>query len=154
MKFISDVSKDIVVIAQREPVLMVTRLYTFLHDFCFYGTIPPPKSHTIWFFLAHCQNPCLDFPFSLKKREGKVKVTLIGYFNDCLFTETSTVPAQADEQQVIYTKKNRVQSQKHVATLMRQQWSNIIFDDVVTLYAAKMVRSQENKEFRNVLLDN
>ena len=41
--------------------------------FVFDGTIHPPKSHTICFLLAHCQNPCHDFPFSLKKRREKKK---------------------------------------------------------------------------------
>ena len=91
MKFISDVSKDIL-FAHQEPFLMVT----FLHDFCFYGTIHPPKSHTNCFYLAHCQNPCHEFLFLWKKRKEKVKVTSIEYFNVCRFTETSTVPAQAD----------------------------------------------------------
>ena len=70
MKFISDVSKDIILLAQQEPFWMVQD-YTFLHDFCFYGTIHPPKSHTICFFLANCQNPFNDFLFLWGKKEKK-----------------------------------------------------------------------------------
>ena len=54
--------------------------YTFQHDFRFYGTIiiHPRKSHTIcFFFLAYCQNPCHDFPFSLKKKKRKSDIDWI-----------------------------------------------------------------------------
>ena len=94
MQFISDLSKDITRLAQQEPFLMVTRLHIPAW-FLFSWHNSSPKSHTICFFLAHCQNPCHEFLFIWGKKE-KVKVTLIEYFNDCLFTETSTVPAQAD----------------------------------------------------------
>ena len=81
---------------QSEPFLIVTRLHSCM-IFVFMAQFIPPNPTQFAFFLAYCQNPCHDFPFSLKKRKEKVKVSLSGYFNDdCLFTGTTTVPARAD----------------------------------------------------------
>ena len=96
MKFISDVSKDIILIAQHARTFFDGHKIT--HScmiFVFMAQFIPPNATQFVFFLHTVRIGCLDLPFSLKKRKQKVKVTLIGYFNDCLFTATSTVPAQA-----------------------------------------------------------
>ena len=96
VKFISDLSKDIILLAQRQPFLMVTRLHSpaWLLFLCL-NSIPNPTQFA--FFLHTVRIPGVTFLFLWKgKRKENVKVILIGYFNDCLFTETSTVPAQAD----------------------------------------------------------
>ena len=67
MKFISDLSKDIILLAQREPFLIVTRLHSCM-IFVFMAQFIPPDPSQFAFFLAYCQNPSHDFPFSLKKK--------------------------------------------------------------------------------------
>ena len=63
-------------------------IFVFMAQF-----IPPnPAQLILFFFVTLCRSP---LPFG-KKRKEKVKVTLIAYFSDCLFTETSTVSAQGD----------------------------------------------------------
>ena len=90
MKFISDVGKDIILLAQQEPFLMVTRLQIpawFL--FWWHNNHSSPQIPHNLFFSCTLSESLPWLPFSLgKKRKEKVKVTLIGYFNDCLFTGT------------------------------------------------------------------
>ena len=98
--------------------------------------IPLNPIQIICFFLAHCQNPCHDFPFSLgKKRKEKVTVTLIGYFNDCLFTETSTVSAQ-EEPSLVLEKcchPDETTMERH------------IFNDVLTLCSKNGKKSRKQR---------
>ena len=75
--------------------LMVTRLHIPACFLFLWHNSSPQIPHKLFFSCTLSESlPWL--PFSVKRRKGKVKVILIGYFNDCLFTETSTVPDQAD----------------------------------------------------------
>ena len=69
-------------------------MWTIIVIDVFYGTICVPNFTQFQFFSSHAQNPCHDFPFPLRKSKEIVKVTLIGSFNDFLFRETATSPAQ------------------------------------------------------------
>ena len=54
----------------------------------------PQISHYFNFFLDMVRIPAMTFLLLLSKRKEIAKVTVIGSFNDCLFSETSTAPAQ------------------------------------------------------------
>ena len=51
-------------------------------------------SHNFNFFLHMLRIPAMTFLFLLRKSKEIVKITLIGSFNDFLFRETATSPAQ------------------------------------------------------------
>ena len=66
-------------------------MWTIIVIDVFYGTICAPNFN---FFLHMLRIPAMTFVFLLRKRKEIVKVTLIGSFNDFLFRETATAPAQ------------------------------------------------------------
>ena len=73
-----------------------------------------------------------------------MKVTLIGCFNDSLFTETSTVPAQADRLTAGNSREEEPSSVEETHCHPdRKTMQQHIFDDVVTLCSENGKKSRK-----------
>jgi len=143
--FISDLSKAISSSLLNKILFWWSRDCTLPCNWCFLWQNSPHKSHTISVFFFSW----LSFFF---KRKKKLKVALIGSFNDHLFTALGTYSSSSSwlKQQVIQVKtKNQLKfNPRNILPpgLIRQQCSNIL-SMMWWPYAVKMVRNQENKEF-------
>ena len=106
----------------------------------------PQISHNFSFSPHNwSESLCMTFFFFEEKKKEAVKVVLIGSFNDCLFTETSTAPAA----QAVAPGNSREEEPNSVLerfcqsdqTIMQQH----VLDDVVTLCSENCKKSRKQR---------
>ena len=86
------IRKDICILLAQQDGHKITHscmIFVFMAQF-----LPSNPTQFVFSCTLSPSLPWLSFLFEEKKKRWKLQ--LIEYFNDCLFTETHTVPAQAD----------------------------------------------------------